>query len=295
LKKHHPAAFAAGLLNSQPMGFYQPAQIVQDASHHGVHVRPIDVNESEWDCTLEGNPPALRLGMRLIKSMREADGELLRASVRRYGRFSSLGELWKKSGVSARALRTLARADAFRSLGLKRQQALWELRKFREEPLPLFESITERPAAAALPPSSPSKEVLLDYRHTGLSVKAHPFHFLRSALEEEGAISAVALRDERSAPRGRRVKLGGLVLVRQRPNTARGIVFMTIEDETGITNLIIKPEIFRRHRAVLCDSIMLLIEGRVQREGEVTHVIVESGWTLDRYLSEMPMLSRDFH
>jgi error-prone DNA polymerase len=360
LKHHHPAAFAAALINSQPMGFYAPAQIVRDAREHGVEVRAIDVTRSAWDCTLErdgARAPALRLGMRLVKGLAKGDAERIGGAMRdgsALGRVpASIGALWRRSGASVRAMRCLAQADAFGCFGLDRQRALWEVRALRDEHLPLFdgeggevsgcrgveagEAIgahcsapghhdtttppgtnasasglgdaaarelrelpeppepPELPELPELPDVGPSRRMVADYAHTGLSLRAHPMEFLRGTLDARGVTRACELRDERACPNGRRVKVAGVVLVRQRPGTASGVVFITLEDETGIANLILWPRVFERFRVAARMSTLLLAQGSVERQGEVVHVHVHRLESLDEHAPELASSSRDFH
>jgi error-prone DNA polymerase len=316
LKRHHPAAFAAALINSQPMGFYAPAQIVRDAKEHGVEVRPIDVNRSAWDCTLEARRhegtearrgedapstwglggPALRLGMRLVKGLSQPDADAIAAAVARHGPFQSIEDLHRASGVRVHALRRIAAADALASMGLDRQHALWETRALRDEVLPLYDTPPLSPCPSvplSLPPVPPARRVGRDYAATGLSLKAHPISFLRTELDRLGAIRAADLRDESRCPHGRRVEVAGIVLNRQRPGTASGIVFATLEDETGTANLIIRPHVFDRHRAAARHAVILLARGRVERQGRVVHILASSAEDLGS-LAEVPTRSRDF-
>jgi error-prone DNA polymerase len=304
LKCHEPAAFAAALINSQPMGFYRPAQIIRDAREHGVDVRPIDVNHSTWDCTLEGSAKSLRLGMRLVKGLGQEDADRVADAVRQQGPFGTIDALWRASGVSIKSLRALARADAFGSMQLDRQGALWQIRPLRDEAMPLFDHIRqdasaredlERSGISRLPEIAPARHVLHDYQSTTLSLKAHPVSFVRQELQRRGCIQAGELRDEKQSPQGRRVRVAGLVLVRQRPSTASGIVFITLEDESGIANLIIRPKVFERYRQAARLSVVLLAEGRVERQGEVVHVQVSRMECLDELIETLPSASRDFH
>ncbi|MEM1453175.1 MAG: error-prone DNA polymerase [Planctomycetota bacterium] len=299
LKLYHPGAFCGALINSQPMGFYAPAQLVQDAERHGVEVRPIDVNHSRWDCSMEG--AALRLGMRLVKGLRQPAADAIAAARARLGRpFRSVDELQRLSGLRASRLRPLASADAFRSLDLDRKAALWAVRALRDEDLSqpsLFSAIDTDGGAGAeeLPPSDPLHEVVQDYATHSLSLKAHPVSFLREMLDERGARTAAALQDEALCPNEERVSVAGMVLVRQRPATARGIIFITLEDETGTSNLVVHPKTFERQRAVARHGVLLLVHGKVDRAGEVVHVVVDRFESLDGAAAGMRRGSRDFH
>ncbi len=295
LKCHHPAAFAAALLNSQPMGFYQPAQIVRDAQKHGVTASPVDVNLSTWDCALEYDghaaSPALRLGMRLVGGIREPEVLKIAAAVERHGSFRSITRLWRESGVRAQTLRQLASADAFASMGLDRQAALWDVKKLRDESLPMFDALEEIEAAAALPVIDLPAKVIADYSSTGLSLKAHPMSFSRPVLNQRGVVPAGELDDPGRSPHGRIVAVAGLVLIRQRPGTASGIVFMTIEDETGVGNLVIRPDVYKRWYHSLRHSVAIVAWGKVERQGQVVHVLVDRAENL---AGRPKVTSRDF-
>jgi error-prone DNA polymerase len=274
LKCHYPAAFACALLNSQPMGFYAPAQIVIDARRHGVTVRPVDVNASAWDCTLEpdaADRPALRLGFRQIKGLAAHDAEALIAA--RGRGYAGVGELARRSGLGAAALVTLARADAFGSLGLDRRRALWAIRGL-QAPLPLFAAAgtgeRDREPVVRLPEAAVGEQVADDYRLLRLSLRAHPLALLRDGLATEGYLPAERLA---TLPHGRRVRTAGLVITRQRPGTASGVIFITLEDETGVANLIVWPKVFERFRAPVLGAQLLGVDGPLQRQGEVVHVL----------------------
>jgi error-prone DNA polymerase len=364
LKCHYPAAFAAALLNSQPMGFYAPAQIVRCAVDHGVEGREVDVNHSLWDCTLEfSSSPlsspgltgrssnhedrglldarlrghdkgmlegrmdfrfALRLGMRQVDGLREddvkrlvsvrdgipadlnphlfcpphpsmsspgltgrssnrADQGLLDARLRGHdngkgkGKFSDVRDVWRRSGVGRATLERLAAADAFRSLGLDRRQALWEVRGLPKElPLPLFDQAATSEAGVepevSLPVMPLSEHVVNDYGTLRLSLKAHPMSFLRARIASQGILSCADLKRTRD---GARAKVAGVVLVRQRPGSAAGVVFMTIEDETGVANSVIWPKVLERMRKVVMGARLVVVQGRIQRHEDIIHVVAE--------------------
>jgi error-prone DNA polymerase len=300
LKCFHPEIFAAALLNSQPMGFYAPAQIVRDAREHGVEIRPVDVNASEWDCTLEpaseGQHLALRLGLRQVKGLAEADAtRLLAARARPY---RAPAEIMRRAGLKRGAMERLASADAFGSMGLDRRQALWAVTGTEDEALPLFAALT--PAAepeVALPAMALGENVAADYVTLGLSLKRHPLALLRPALAP-AILPAAGLGAQ--AP-GRLVRVAGLVLVRQRPGTASGVIFMTLEDESGVANLVVWPTVFERYRRAVMTARLVECHGRLQREGEVIHIIADR--IIDRSAllrelaqgAEIPVASRDFH
>ncbi|MEQ8354248.1 MAG: error-prone DNA polymerase [Kiloniellaceae bacterium] len=283
MKHYYPAVFAAALLNSQPMGFYAPAQLIRDAREHGVEIRAPDVNTSGWDCTLEpashGEGLALRLGLRQVKGLAEEDALALLA--KRGEGYSDPMALWRRAGLKPLALEALARADAYRSQGLARREALWAVKRLpgirkRSEPLPLFAAagIEDRGAEpeATLPTMSLSEHVVDDYMALRFSLKAHPLAFLRESLAAEGIVETMRLAEMKP---GRQVKVAGLVLVRQRPGSASGVIFATLEDETGVANAIIWPAVFERHRSIVLKASLLAVRGRLQREGLVIHVVAE--------------------
>ncbi len=296
LKCHYPDVFCAAILNAQPLGFYAPAQLVRDAREHGVEVRPVDVGHSFWDCSLEPRnhrgplKMAVRLGFRLVRGLREKDvGRLVLA---RLHPWRNLADLQRRSGLSRATLERLAEADAFRSLGLDRRRALWEIAALAERPLPLFAHADEalapgsnRPAIEEpdepwlqLPEASEGEEVIADYACLRLSLRAHPLALLRERLRRRGTVTARRLWELEP---GQRVGVAGLVIVRQRPGTAGGVVFLTLEDETGFVNLVVWPDRFARHRPALLGARLLGVRGRIQREGRVQHVILEAcaDWT----------------
>lgn len=270
LKRHYPAEFCISLLNSQPMGFYHPAQLLQDASRHGVEIRGVDINHSHWDCTLEGR--AVRVGMRLVRGLEKSEAMEIVRLVRQHGPFKSISSLWRVGKIKKSALAALAKADAFSSMGLSRQQALWELKRFRDHALPLLEAIEAvREPKPALPEISAEEEVARDYHHLSYSLKAHPLSFYRENLQ--GVLTTKELNT--TARHNQQISVAGIILIRQRPPTASGFVFLTIEDEHGTANLIVKPDIYKRFRQTINDSVYLLTKGRVQRSDGVVHLIVE--------------------
>ena len=300
LKKYHPAAFAAALINSQPMGFYQPAQLVRDAQDHGVEVRPIDVHCSGWDCTLENAPqvmPALRLGMRLTRGLRQNTASAIAASVCSHGPYASIHQLWRRSGVRVAELRKLAEADAFNSMGMNRQAALWALSKLRDNCLPMFDAYETQDSAEGLPPIPPDRVVVYDYASVGLSLKAHPVSFLRARLDRLQVVTAGNLRDEKVFLTGKQIRVAGLILVRQRPATASGVLFITLEDETGSANLIVRPQVYEEFKPILRRSIGIMAQGKVERQGQVVHVLVTGAYDLRDLTSSAALVatsSRDF-
>lgn len=286
MKCAHPDVFCAALLNSQPMGFYAPAQLVADAVKHGVEVRHPDINASRWDCTLEPRPGekrcALRLGFRQIDGFRE-DWGLAIGKARDSGDFTSMDDLRQRAALPARALELLAAADALGSLDLSRRGALWAARGLpRSRPLPLFAQAgvaeEDGPPPVSLPETSLSEEVVHDYESIRLSLKDHPITFLRERLRKAGAIEASRVHTH---PAGRGTAVGGVVLVRQRPGTAKGVCFITLEDETGVANVVVWPKVFEAFRPVIMGARMILVRGRLQRAEGVTHLVAESleDWT----------------
>ncbi len=270
LKRHHPAAFACALLNAQPMGFYAPAQVVRDARAHGVRVREIDASASGWDCALEEDG-ALRLGLRMVSGFRREWAEALLAA--RGGGFAGFSAL--AAALPRPALEALAGADALRGLGLDRRAGLWHARAHAPEPADgLFGHLPVAIRPAGLPPMRAAEQVAADYRSTGLSLKAQPLRFLRSVLLREEVRSCA---EANVAADGTRMRVAGLVLVRQRPGSAGGVVFVTLEDETGIANLVVWSQVAERYRRALLGATLLVAEGRIQRSPEgVVHLVAET-------------------
>jgi error-prone DNA polymerase len=295
LKCHYPAAFAAALLNSQPMGFYAPAQIVRDAEEHGVAVLPADVNHSDWDCTLERidreQQPAhrrghgewrrdqgwaLRLGLRQVDGLPQAVAEQLVQERRAGGTYADVLSLRDRAKLQPSHIERLSAADCFSSLPLGRRQALWEARTFVGAPeLPLFAAARQREeggerAVTHLPAMPLSEEVIADYQTQRLSLKAHPMSFLRASLAERGVVRACDLRDRKHRAM---VDVAGIVLIRQRPGSAKGVVFITLEDETGIANLVVWPDTMEKYRKVVMGARLIEVRGRVEYDEDVLHVI----------------------
>jgi error-prone DNA polymerase len=291
LKHHYPAVFCAALINSQPMGFYVPAQLVRDAQGHGVEVRPIDVNHSCWDCTLEPAEKsfAVRLGLRMVDGLGSAAAVAIERS-RRAGPFHSIGQFARRTQLRSAAIRRLAEADAFRSLQLDRRQSLWQSLGQRQEYRPLFTAEDVEPLVL-LPAMSGQEQVLADYQTTRLSLKAHPVSFFRSDLTARGVTPAGTLND---LPNGCFVRVAGLVLVRQRPGTAKGITFVTLEDETGTANLIIRLDVWERYHQVARTATALIAHGRLQNQQKVIHVLASKLEAFDGPLAAMDSQSRDF-
>ncbi|RZJ47601.1 MAG: error-prone DNA polymerase [Brevundimonas sp.] len=282
LKCHHPDVFCAALLNAQPMGFYAPAQIVRDAREHGVEVRPVCVNASRWDCTLEPTDRedrfAVRLGLRMVRGLANAEAGRLVAH-RCESVFATVEDLWRRASTPVGALTRLAEADAFLpGLGLQRREALWAIKGLRDDPLPLFAVVQDdgettpevSEAELTLPGMPAGQEVVEDYSHVGLTLREHPVAFLRNTLQSRHVMTCA----DASAMRDRRLtRVAGLVLVRQKPGSAKGVMFITIEDETGVANLVIWPSLYEQQRRVVLSSSLLVVDGKVQREGEVVHIV----------------------
>lgn len=292
IKCFYPDVFACALLNSMPMGFYQPAQIVIDAQRHGVVVRPVDVNYSDWDNTLEekeGKYHALRLGFRQVKGLKQEEMDRLVAI--RQTLFTHIDQL-RDAGVSNTAMEKLADADAFRSIDLDRRQALWETSaKDRPEALFKGQHSVEKNEQVFLPTMQLSEHVVHDYASVGLSLKSHPVSFVREKL---ALLHILPTDDLKRGNNGQMVKVAGLVLVRQRPGTAGGVCFMTIEDETGVANVVIFESLFEKFRKEILQSKLIMIEGRLQIEGEVIHVIVRSCYNLSKLLRRLtPQLEEE--
>jgi error-prone DNA polymerase len=353
LKHYYQAAFTAALLNSQPMGFYAPSQLVRSAREHGVEVRPVDVSHSRWESTLEPREGegkaeersttsekrkarqasvvhrtvfALRLGFHMLEGMSESHARRIEEA-RAKRPFSSMDDLTGRTGLKRSVVARLAKAGAFGSLDLDRREALWHALGQDQKELPLFDRLdsetarmrdtrhsetssmpethpSEReetvgnakdgsacPGKIDLPRTSPAEEVLADYRATGLSLAAHPMKFLRSELEKAGVVPAEQLR---SLPNGGPVRVAGIVLVRQRPGTAKGITFVTLEDETGVANLIIRPDVWKRWRSAALGATVMLAHGRLQRQGLVIHVLSTRLENLSDRLKDLGSTSRDF-
>ncbi|MCA9061268.1 MAG: error-prone DNA polymerase, partial [Planctomycetaceae bacterium] len=316
LKRYHPAAFCAALINSQPMGFYAPAQLIRDAREHGVQVRSIDVNYSDWDCTLEqiddtdiggdreraprefSDRPdgrmALRLGLRLLRGLRREDADAIVTERGRINGFRTFEQFAGTTGLGRSALQLLSRADALASLKLGRREALWRALPARESQ-PLFrEALTDEHEEPSpdLPAMTAQDEVVADYSSAGLSLRPHPLSFLRTELQQLRAVTSEELTILQP---DRRVKVAGMVLMRQRPSTASGITFMTLEDETGIANLVVYPSVWQQFRQAARFANVLLASGRLQREGDVIHVVCDRLDDVSMMLEQLRSRSRDFH
>lgn len=297
-KAFYPDVFCAAILNAQPMGFYAPSQLVRDAREHGIEVKPVDINHSDWDCTLEEatfdpgriatrhasmrgvicSRHAVRLGFRQVKGLPK---EKMEAFVERRGRgYDSVRDVWLRSGLDRAQLEKLAEADAFGSIGLDRRAALWAVKALTNgsgaERLPLFErpdlALRDNEPVAALPVMPLGEHVVHDYRSLSLSLKAHPLSFLRGELERERTVPTSALGRLVS---GRRVAVAGLVLIRQRPGSAKGVIFMTLEDEHGVANAIVWPKVFEKFRPIVLGARLVRVHGRLQSAAGVIHVVAD--------------------
>ncbi len=292
IKCHYPEVFACAILNSQPMGFYAPAQLVRDLQDHQGEAKPVDINHSDWDYTLE--PPsqkngtiktahALRLGFRQIKGLKQDDAEII-MKCRGKG-FADIDDFALRTKLSPQTLKRLADADAFRSIGLDRRQALWAVSRYHEtstpatmiEGLPLFAATDTSPFAdepeVTLPEMSIGEHVMIDYKTIRMSLKAHPMRLLRSDFANQNTVQA---KDLAHLPVGRFIKVAGIVLVRQRPGSASGVIFATLEDETGVANIIIWPKCFERFRRIVMSARLLGVYGQLQREQDVIHIVAKT-------------------
>jgi error-prone DNA polymerase len=289
LKAHHPAAFLAALLNNWPMGFYHPATLVTDAVRHGVEVRPIDVTCSGWLCDLEDQGKAVRLGFRYARGFREETGKRIEAA-RSTRPFASLADFESRVGPSAEELAVLADIGAFGALGGTRRQALWQVEALGRSGA-LFAPHPQATEASPLPEMTEAEELMADYRGTGMTTGPHPMVFAREELRRMGALTSAELTN---VPDGRRARVGGVVVVRQHPGTAKGFVFITIEDETGFANAIVTPQRFASNREVIVETNALVIEGVVQNQRGVVAIKADRFTPLGGRPASID-ISHDFH
>jgi error-prone DNA polymerase len=287
------------MLNSQPMGFYNPSQLIQDAKRHGVQVRPADVSHSDWDCTLEGDmaAPAVRLGLRLVGSLSGEGGQRIPAA-RLQGPFANTEDLALRAQLDRKDLDALAAADALRSLSGHRRQQVWEASAQRRAPA-LLQGAPVNEEALQLAPAGEGEEIVFDYASMGLTLRQHPLALLRPRLARMKFLNADQLRD---LPSGRRVAACGIVTVRQQPQTAKGTIFVTLEDETGPVNVIVWKSVRETQREALLRSRLLAVHGRWQRDtesgGQVRHLVAERLTDLTHLLGRLgrqSSKSRDFH
>jgi error-prone DNA polymerase len=293
IKHYEPAAFCAALLNSQPMGFYAPAQLVRDARAHGVEVRAASAEASAWDATLERRDdgrPALRLGLRLVRRLSEEGARRLIAA-RAVRSFADIADLAERAALDRRDLEALAASDALAGIAGHRYRAFWQVSGV-ERALPLLGADTAVPEGIPLLRAPrEGHDIVADYGSLGLSLRRHPLALLRKRLEARGIVTTAALWD---LPTGRRVTTAGLVITRQRPGSASGVTFVTMEDETGHVNLIVWKRVAEEQRAALLESRLLEVRGALQREGDVLHVIAQRLTDLSTLLGELAFESRDF-
>jgi error-prone DNA polymerase len=294
LKYHEPAAFCAALINSQPMGFYAPAQLVRDARAHGVEVRAVDAESSDWDCTLERRSdgrPALRLGLRLVKHL-SAEGAARLLAARAARRFDGIADLAERGKLDRRDLEALAAADALAGLAGHRHRAVWQVTGV-ERVLPLLPAAMVREEGIPLLRAPrEGQDIVADYGSTGLTLRRHPLSLLREKLRSRGVLPTQELWKQ---PDGAQVITAGLVITRQRPGSASGVIFVTMEDETGYVNLIVWNSVAVAQRAALLESTLLEVQGKLQREGEVQHVIAQRLTNLSALLGDLAVESRNFH
>ena len=306
LKCHYPAVFTCALLNAQPMGFYSPATLIDDAKRHGVVVLPVCIQISEWDCTLERVDASLaflgrrhpgdvgvrsfavRMGLRYIKGLAAAKGDRILAS-RRERTFTSVEDVVTRASLDERARTKLAEAGAFAALEDGRREALWQARG-TQEPVPM--EMTDADQDVTFPELSELETVAWDYETTGHSTRGHPLGAMRERLAALGLPDA---RGVNALPHGRRVRYAGLVIVRQRPSTAKGVVFMTMEDETGFVNVVLWKDVFERYALLAKTSSFLGVTGKIQKESNVVHVVAEALWEPDSLRAPAGTRSRDFH
>jgi error-prone DNA polymerase len=293
LKLNFPAAFFAGLINSQPMGFYQPAQLLEQAKRQQVQILPVDVTVSEHQCTLErdaqGNA-AIRLGMRLVKGLREEEAQRIVAA-RAKRTFASMAEVIERAELSPRATRALAICGAFRGLTEHRNLAFWEALAVERARLPLAQAAKDE-QLPALPPPSEWEEILRDYYQLGLSTGRHPLALLRPRLRSLGVLRR---RDLAAIGSGSRVCVSGLVTHLQHPQTANGVIFASLEDETGINNIIFWPGVFEAERHNIIGTTLLIVSGQLQNEQGVIHVVAQHVEDYSHWVERLPRKSRDFH
>ena len=304
LKRFYPAVFTASLINSQPMGFYAPAQLIRDVQEHDVKVRPVDINFSDWDCTLEDRPgeparevagtqPHLRLGLRMMLGFQRQIAEALVAERCRNGPFESVAQLQRRTGASQAVISRLADADALKTLGRNRRDAIWEAlaQEKKRVDQPLFANLDDDELQVDLPEMGDRQEVFADYQAVGLSLRAHPLSFHRETLQ---ALQVSSAKDLEAKKHGQYVAIAGLVLLRQRPSTAKGITFVTLEDETGTANLVVHQKTWDRFYKIARTSSSWLAYGQLERKDRVIHVVVKRVEDLSQRIALVETKSRDF-
>ena len=291
IKRHEPAAFLAALLNSQPMGFYAPSQLVQDAQRHGVEVRPVEVCTSEWECTLEGRePPAVRLGMLMVKGLSEAGARRI-AAARAAAPFASVADLARRARLEARDLKCLAAAGALNALAEHRRRAYWDVAGIEARPHILREAPVRETAPALAAPTE-GEDLVADYASLGLTLGRHPLALLRDRLRRMGLATAAEVREARH---GQALRACGIVTGRQRPDTASGVVFVTLEDETGYVNVVVWSALVERQRRELLGARLMAVHGTIEREGAVVHLVARRLADHSTLLGRILTRSRDFH
>lgn len=293
LKRHEPAAFTCALLNSQPMGFYSASQLVQDAQRHDVQVRPVDVNRSAWDCSIEADEaggPVLRLGLRMVKGLPEAAGKCVVAE-RARADYTQVQQLLERTGISRRALDALASAGALQALSGDRHRARWAVTG-AEKPMPLFPSMDRYEPTPLLRKPTEGQDIVADYRSTGLTLARHPVCLLRRHLDRYRYVTAEQLP---ALGDGCKVNVAGLVITKQRPGTASGVTFVTLEDDTGQVNLVLWKQVAEKYRAALLNARLLGVTGELQIEDRVIHVIARQLFDHSDLLGDLAVQSRDFH
>ena len=295
IKRHHPAAFCAALLNSQPMGFYAPSQLVQDARRHGVEVRPVDVCASSWECTLEDRVPAVRLGMLMVKGLSEAAAAKI-VVARGERPFASIDDLARRAGLDPRDLKCLAAAGALNRLATHRRLAYWDVAGAAAAAsgarAPLLRDAPVIEPAPALAPPTEGEDLVADYASLGLTLGRHPLVLLRDRLTRMRLATAEEIR---GLPHGRAARACGIVTGRQRPDTAAGVVFVTLEDETGYVNVVVWRDLGERQRRELLGARLMTVDGVIQREGEVVHLVARRLGDASALLGRLVTRSRDFH
>jgi len=293
LKHHHPAAFTCALLNSQPMGFYQPSQLVQDARRHAVTVLPVDIRYSDWDCALErsiGGDPQLRLGLRLVKGLGQHAAQRITAA-RTSKTFSDTQDLCNRAQLNRRELAVLAEAAALKAITGHRHRARWEVAAIEKQPDDLLKGIARKDTATAIRPASETDDLRADYAATGLTLGRHPVALIRSILKQRRIRTAQQLLQLKH---GSHTRACGLITMRQRPMTANGTIFLTLEDETGHVNVVIWQRLWERQRSIILNASLIAVDGIMESDGEVYHLIARRVHDFDELAKGLQTRSRDF-
>jgi error-prone DNA polymerase len=293
LKRHHPAAFTCALLNSQPMGFYQPAQLVQDARRHGVTVLPVDVRYSDWDCALVSgheNVPQLRLGLRLIKGLGRQAAERI-SSARENRVFNSVQDMCNRAQLDRRELAAVAEAAALRGIAGHRHRARWEVAAVEKQPADLLQGIARQDDAATIRPASETDDLQADYASMGLTLGRHPVALLRGILQRRRVITA---RQLLQLKHGTSTRACGLITMRQRPMTANGTIFLTLEDETGHVNVVVWQRLWESQRSIILNASLIAVDGVMESDGEVYHLIARRVHDFGGLMEGLNTRSRDF-